>query len=128
MTEDDLQEISRRYTLARMAGEVAVNAGGGWDDSKIRAVVASWQDVQSLFNEVKRLRNSNANTSTKNGTDALAVAFDALLQVVELTAGYKAAAVKAGFNEEAATAMALDAHRTLMSQIAKAQPQSLPNE
>lgn len=52
----DLEAIAARYSLARMAGEAADDAGQGWDNSKIRAVVRSWQDVYDLYRYAKESR------------------------------------------------------------------------
>lgn len=51
----DLDAISARYHLARMAGTDADDAGNGWDQSKMNAVVRSWQDVSALHDAYKAL-------------------------------------------------------------------------
>lgn len=56
----DLEAIGSRWSLARMAGEAADDAGEGWDNGKIRAVLRSWGDVRDLFNAVKREREIQA--------------------------------------------------------------------
>jgi hypothetical protein len=57
MTEPlDLEAVRARWGTARMAGEAADDGEEGWDLPKIRALVASWQDVALLHAEVERLR------------------------------------------------------------------------
>lgn len=57
MTEPlDLEAVRARWGTARMAGEAAEDGGEGWGLPKIRALVASWQDVARLHAEVERLR------------------------------------------------------------------------
>jgi hypothetical protein len=55
LSSSDLAVIRGRYELARAAGTDAEDAGNGWDPAKIRAVIASWQDVSVLYDEVLRL-------------------------------------------------------------------------
>jgi hypothetical protein len=52
----DPQGVNARYQLARLAGQDAVDAGKGWDQAKINALVRSWQDVAWLHDEVAAVR------------------------------------------------------------------------
>lgn len=56
----DLDAVQARYALARAAGLDADDAGNGWDQPKINAVVRSWQDVAELHDEVRRLRGAQS--------------------------------------------------------------------
>ncbi len=53
-----------------------------------------------------------------NPAEAFLALFDTFKQVIEFAAGYKAQAIEAGFDEDAATEMAVDAHRTVLSKMA----------
>ena len=57
MKDINLEEIAARYSLARMAGEHAVDAGRGWSKSTEAAVTRSWQDVYDLHRIASELRN-----------------------------------------------------------------------
>ncbi len=50
----DLDAVNDRYQYARLAG--LDSEANGWDPAKLRALVASWQDVASLHDEVLRVR------------------------------------------------------------------------
>lgn len=58
MPEIDLESVKARHEFARMAGIAADDAGQGWDGPKLRALVASWQYVAALHDEVRRLRTA----------------------------------------------------------------------
>lgn len=53
ITPEELQEINARYRHAAMAGEDAVDAGNGWNEAKINALVRSWQDIPRLHDAYK---------------------------------------------------------------------------
>lgn len=55
MNLEELSEIKARWELARMAGQDADEAGNGWDQAKIRALVRSWQDIPDLYDAAKQL-------------------------------------------------------------------------
>lgn len=52
----DLDAVRRRHDLACMAGRDADEAGNGWDEPKLRALIHSWQDVAALHDELTRQR------------------------------------------------------------------------
>ena len=57
----EMPQIRARYELARIAGVHVEEANHGhWDRPQLRALIASWRDVATLYDEVLRLREALA--------------------------------------------------------------------